>query len=174
MTAAISKKDLDMQIKILKADRNRQIPVAVKALEGLRRAEEKYHFEFQSIGIDEEFEKLRKDTPTESIVEQFVGLEYSVHIQAIYPFPEEIALICNEEGKLEGLPLNRALRDEAGKIYDIISGTFFLCAAPADSENFTRLNEEQIEKYTRHFHQPEMFLNIHGHLACLPIEEPSQ
>lgn len=79
MTAAISKKDLDMQIKILKADRNRQIPVAVKALEGLRRAEEKYHFEFQSIGIDEEFEKLRKDTPTESIVEQFVGLEYSVH-----------------------------------------------------------------------------------------------
>lgn len=96
------------------------------------------------------------------------------YIQAIYPFPEEIALICNEEGKLEGLPLNRALRDEAGKIYDIISGTFFLCAAPADSENFTRLNEEQIEKYTRHFHQPEMFLNIHGHLACLPIEEPSQ
>lgn len=96
------------------------------------------------------------------------------YIQAIYPFPEEIALICNEEGKLEGLPLNRALRDEAGKIYDIISGTFFLCAVPADSENFTRLNEEQIEKYTRHFHQPEMFLNIHGHLACLPIEEPSQ
>lgn len=81
MTAAISKKDLDMQIKILKADRNRQIPVAVKALEGLRRAEEKYHFEFQSIGIDEEFEKLRKDTPTESIVEQFVGLEYSVHVR---------------------------------------------------------------------------------------------
>ena len=25
--------------------------------------------------------------------------------------------ICNEEGKLEGLPLNRALRDEDGDIY---------------------------------------------------------
>ena len=96
------------------------------------------------------------------------------YIQAIYPFPEEIALICNEEGKLLGLPMNRALRDEAGKIYDVISGAFFLCAAPADSDNFTGLTEEQIEKYTRRFRQPEMFLNIHGCLACLSIEEPSQ
>ena len=30
-------------------------------------------------------------------------------------------MICNEEGKLLGLPLNRALRDEEGEIYDIIS-----------------------------------------------------
>ena len=27
-------------------------------------------------------------------------------IQAIYPFPEPVALICHEEGKLLGLPLN--------------------------------------------------------------------
>ena len=33
-------------------------------------------------------------------------------IQAIYPFEEPVALICNEEGKLLGLPLNRALRDD--------------------------------------------------------------
>ena len=26
-------------------------------------------------------------------------------------------VVCNEEGKLEGLPLNRALRDEDGDIY---------------------------------------------------------
>ena len=32
-------------------------------------------------------------------------------IQAVYPFEEEVALVMNEEGKLEGLPLNRALRD---------------------------------------------------------------
>ena len=47
-------------------------------------------------------------------------------IQAIYPFEEPIALVCHEEGKLIGLPLNRALRDEDGKIYDMIAGTFFL------------------------------------------------
>ncbi|WP_449290720.1 DUF3846 domain-containing protein, partial [Oscillibacter ruminantium] len=34
-------------------------------------------------------------------------------IQAIYPFAEEIALVCNDDGKLLGLPLNRALRDSA-------------------------------------------------------------
>ena len=33
-------------------------------------------------------------------------------IQAIYPFDDpEIALICNDEGKLLNLPLNRALYD---------------------------------------------------------------
>ena len=43
-------------------------------------------------------------------------------IQAVYPFAEPVALICNEEGKLRNLPWNRALRDEAGQIYDIVAG----------------------------------------------------
>ena len=68
------------------------------------------------------------------------------YIQAIYPFDdEEIALICNEEGKLIGLPFNRTLQDEEGSIYDVVAGTFFLCRAPADSENFESLTDEQME-----------------------------
>ena len=63
-------------------------------------------------------------------------------IQAIYPFDEPVALICNEEGKLLNLPLNRALRDENGAVYDIISGTFFLCAAPPDSDRFESLSDQ--------------------------------
>lgn len=56
-------------------------------------------------------------------------------IQAIYPFDHpEIALVCNEEGKLNHLPLNRTLFDEEGNIVDIIAGTFFLCTALVDSE----------------------------------------
>lgn len=47
-------------------------------------------------------------------------------IQALYPFEEPVALICNDDGKLLGLPLNRGLRDEEGRIYDIVAGTFFL------------------------------------------------
>lgn len=66
-------------------------------------------------------------------------------IQAIYPFEdEELALICNEEGKLIGLPLNRVLKDEEGSIYDVVAGTFFLCRAPADSERFASLTGEQV------------------------------
>ena len=67
-------------------------------------------------------------------------------IQAIYPFEDsEAAVVCNEEGKLMRLPLNRALFDKAGNIVDIIAGTFFICSAPADSENFESLTDEQIE-----------------------------
>ena len=36
-----------------------------------------------------------------------------------YPYEDPVALVCNEEGKLEGLPLNRALRDEDGDIYSL-------------------------------------------------------
>ncbi len=32
-------------------------------------------------------------------------------IQAVYPFDEPVALVCNEEGKLMNLPANRGLRD---------------------------------------------------------------
>ncbi len=92
------------------------------------------------------------------------------NIQVVYPFPEEVALVCNEEGKLQGLPLNRALRDNDGEVYDIISGTFFLCAAPADSENFGSLTEEQVKKYSTLFHSPETFLNLGGQIICLPTQ----
>ena len=44
-------------------------------------------------------------------------------IEAVYePGGRDAALICNDEGKLLGLPLNRALRDEEGEIYDVVAG----------------------------------------------------
>ena len=89
-------------------------------------------------------------------------------IQAIYPFEEPVALICNEEGKLLNLPLNRALRDEEGNVYDIISGTFFVCAAPPDSDHFTGLTDQEIKTYMERFAMPEMFLNVGGTLFVLP------
>ena len=49
-------------------------------------------------------------------------------IQALYPFEAEVALVCNDEGRLLALPLNRALRDENGSVYDIICGDFFSVA----------------------------------------------
>ena len=89
-------------------------------------------------------------------------------IEAVYPFADPVALICNEEGKLLGLPLNRALRDDEGNVYDIISGTFFLCAAPPDSEHFESLTDQQVKTYMERFAMPEMFLNVGGDLFVLP------
>lgn len=89
-------------------------------------------------------------------------------IEAVYPFDEPVALICNEEGKLLDLPLNRALRDDVGNVYDIISGTFFLCAAPPDSDRFESLSDQQVKTYLERFSVPESFLNVGGDLFILP------
>ena len=91
-------------------------------------------------------------------------------IQALYPFDEPVALVCNDEGKLMNLPANRGLRDKNGRIYDIVVGTFFLCGAPADSDRFASLTSEQIERYRERFYTPEMFLGMDGHIICLPLE----
>ena len=66
------------------------------------------------------------------------------------------------------MPANRALRDEGGAVYDIVCGTFFLCGAPPDSDTLAGLTEEQISRYEQHFARPELFLNIGGHIICLP------
>ena len=78
--------------------------------------------------------------------------EVGGYIQAIYPYEDEVALVCNEEGKICGLPLNRFLFDEEGNLIDIIAGTFFICGAPINSENFTSLTDKQIKKYTEIFY----------------------
>jgi len=89
-------------------------------------------------------------------------------IQAIYPFEEPIALICNDEGKLLNLPLNRALRDITGYVYDIVAGTFFLCAAPADKDNFASLTEEQVQTCLKRFAVPEQFIQVGDAVFVLP------
>ena len=35
-------------------------------------------------------------------------------IQAIYPFEDQVALVCNEEGKINGMTLNRAVYGDEG------------------------------------------------------------
>lgn len=48
-------------------------------------------------------------------------------IGASYPFADDpIAIVYNDDGKLMGLPLNRALWDEDGLMYDVIAGTFLV------------------------------------------------
>lgn len=78
-------------------------------------------------------------------------------IEAIYPFSDPVALICNDEGKLIGLPQNRPLKHpETGEIYDIVCGPFFLCSAPSDSENFKSLSDDLLEKYSKIFALPKL------------------
>ncbi len=92
-------------------------------------------------------------------------------IQAIAPFDEPVALLCNDEGELLNLPPNRALRAD-GVPYDIVAGTFFLCGAPPDSDRFTSLTDEQIARYTDLYRWPEVFIRTGNGILCIPMEEP--
>ena len=113
------------------------------------------------------YEKEMEDTLA-TIQQEVQGLFQPVYVE------DGVILCCNEEGKLLGLPLNRTLRDENGEIYDAIAGTFFICGAPADSENFTSLTDEQIDYWLRRFAKPEFFVNVNGQIICVPVEEPCQ
>lgn len=90
-------------------------------------------------------------------------------IQAIYPFEEEVAIICNDEGKLEGLPLNRALRDQNEEVYDILVGTFLVAGLTEDS--FGSLSEEHMKKFSEYYAKPEIFVNFDGHIIAVPFEQ---
>ena len=66
-------------------------------------------------------------------------------IAATYPYEDPVAIICNDNGKIMNLPLNRALRDENGEIYDIIAGNFLIVGLT--EEDFGSLSDELIWKY---------------------------
>ena len=85
-------------------------------------------------------------------------------IQAIYPFEEPVALICNDDGKLLNLPMNRMLHESG----DIICGTFLIVGAPPDSSHFTSMADEQIQRYQKRFRFPESFLMMNGSVFVLP------
>ena len=88
-------------------------------------------------------------------------------IEAVYPFPEEAAVVCHDEAKLIGLPLNRALSDEDGSIYDIIAGTFLVVGLSKD--DFASLSPELSAKFAKRFAKPEAFVRIDGHIAVIRL-----
>lgn len=104
-------------------------------------------------------------TNTLSSLHQIVG----GYIEAVYPFDDPVAIICNEEGKINGLELNRALRDENGKVYDILAGTFLIVGL--GEEDFASLSTEHQEKYHKLFEFPEVFLAASGSILAIRIDE---
>ena len=104
------------------------------------------------------------------------SLQYEVggYIQAVYPYEEPVAIICDEEAKLTGKQLNRALRDEDGKIYDVVAGTFFLCGASPDSSGFTSLEDAQIRRFKRRFRWLELFAQFDGNIVAIPVIEAEE
>lgn len=90
-------------------------------------------------------------------------------IQTFYPFEEMVCIVCNDEGKNNGMPLNRAIKDtETGELIDIIAGPFFIC--DCSTENFGSLSQEQMNRFLEQFKNPERFYRIDGEIVAVPYE----
>ena len=90
-------------------------------------------------------------------------------IGATYPFDDPVANVYNDDGKLMGLPLNRALRDEHGEAYDVIAGTFLVVGL--SEEDFASLTPELAEKFEKQFHQPESFIPLGRRMLVVPVPD---
>lgn len=96
------------------------------------------------------------------------------YIEEYMPFEDDVALICNDEGKMNGLPLNRGIHGEDGQLQDIIAGPFFICYAPIESEKFLSLPKELEEKYQKKFDKPEQFFRTDSGIKAVKYDPVSQ
>lgn len=96
--------------------------------------------------------------------------EVEGYIETVYTHVDTaVALIVNEEGKLEGLPYNRALRDEKGNIYDVIVGNFLIVGIMG--EDFCSLTDNQVKRFKHMFMIPEEFNITKGKLVVHPMKD---
>ena len=87
--------------------------------------------------------------PTEMIIDNTLEKKQELvggYIQCACLLDDDtVSLICNEEGKLDGLPLNRDIG------YDIIAGPFIIVGDDFENGEFISLTDAQIEKYKKRF-----------------------
>ena len=74
----------------------------------------------------------------QELVEGYIEYAYSDD------FPD-VAFICNEEGKINGLPYNRDIG------HDIIAGNFIIISSNVEDGEDVSLSDKQIEKYKKIF-----------------------
>lgn len=88
-------------------------------------------------------------------------------IECVYPYMDPVGIVCNEEGKMLGLPLNRAIYSDTGEMVDIIAGNFFVTGL--EGEEFADLTDALLDKYMKMFQSPELFINLNGKIMAIPV-----
>ena len=95
-------------------------------------------------------------------------------IEEYMPFEDEVALVCNDEGKLLGMPPSRTIRSDDGQVVDVIAGPFFIAYATIESENFLSMPDELREKYLEKFRQPERFFRTSEGIKVVKFDPNSE
>lgn len=89
-------------------------------------------------------------------------------IQAIYPYPEQVAIVCNDEGLLLNLDFNRSVPGG----YDAVVGTFFICGL--GEEDFTSLPPDLMSRFKKEYHHAELLLGFQNGKPVTLKVQPKQ
>ena len=87
-------------------------------------------------------------------------------IQAIYPFEDRAAVVCNDEGILLGMPYNRSVPGGYGGVF----GPFFVCGL--GEEDFCSLTPEQVKAYKKEFRCAEILIGATGNTPITMKVQP--
>ena len=87
-------------------------------------------------------------------------------IQAIYPFEDNAAVVCNDEGLFLDLPFNRSVPGGYGGVF----GNFFVCGL--GEEDFCSLTPEQVKAYKKEFHSAEILIGAKGNTPITLKAQP--
>lgn len=93
-------------------------------------------------------------------------------IETFYPFEEQVCIVCNEEGKFNGMEPNRAVYGENREILDVIFGPFIIC--DCSGQDFGSLDREQLERFSKKFKNPERLITVNGTLLSIPYAPPKE
>lgn len=109
--------------------------------------------------------EIRQISDELSAMQELVG----GYIEEYMPFEDDVAIVCNEEGKINGMQLNRGIYGEDGQLMDIIAGPFFIAYAPIESEKFLSMPDELKAKYEEKFREPEQFFRTRDGIKAIKI-----
>lgn len=88
----------------------------------------------------------------------------------VKPLEDDVVIVCNKDGKLNGLPMNRTIRGRNGEVSDIICGSFFICYAPPESEEFLSMPEDLQHKHAARFEMPERFYRTMSGISSIKVD----
>lgn len=90
-------------------------------------------------------------------------------VHATHPFDDSVDVVTTDMGQLIEQPMNRVLRDDDGRVDDVLCGTFLICGV--SDEDYISLTDEQIKRYTQLFYVPEVFLYIGDRIMVLQVSD---
>lgn len=108
-------------------------------------------------------------TEMESDYKSIQNILGAVNTEDYEPYDDGAIIIFNRDGIEQKLDLNRAIRDDNGKVKAVIAGKFIVAYSPPGAEEIEALPENLIEKYREIFKYPEKFRFSNDGIEAVPF-----